>query len=173
MHANTHSDWLCNAAALPKENDFAQHRLAGHYVWKRRLMNMLYKQLVKVQSFHRLLHVVFPKLWNCQPLNCCLYKSICWSLISLPVCAWLTIDWRVYTVYHSPQIEYIILPCITTWIMHTITANKTTVELHRGRLTFNGCTNSRMVDSGHRQVHEPTSKKNGWWTTTECCQYDV
>ena len=56
---------MCSAATLPNENAFAQRTyllsihfhlqtqyLAGHYVRKQRLMNMYYKQLVKVQSFH-------------------------------------------------------------------------------------------------------------------------
>ena len=59
--------------------------------------------------------------------------------------------------------------------MYTITADRTTVELHKVRQTFHGCTNSGMFDSVHRQVYEPTSKTrkdsdnnhfHGWWTTT-------
>ena len=43
--------------------------------------------------------------------------------------------------------------------MHAITANKTTVALHKVRPTFNGCRNSGMFDWVYRQVHEPTSRK--------------
>ena len=43
--------------------------------------------------------------------------------------------------------------------MYTITANKTTVDLHKERLTFNGCTNPGMFDFVHGKVNEPTSRK--------------
>jgi len=36
-------------------------------------------------------------------------------------------------------------PVYTTWMMYTITVNKTTVELHKVRPTYNGCTKFRNV----------------------------